>query len=76
MAKILLSFILLLFLSSSNSQNADKPRVIISTDIGGSDPDEYQSMVHFLLYADKFEIEGLVSSPPKQGRKEHIWLIP
>jgi hypothetical protein len=72
MAKILLSFVLLLVLSTSNSQNADKPRVIISTDIGGSDPDDYQSMVHFLLYADRFEIEGLVSSPPKQGRKEHI----
>lgn len=72
MLKILLYFILLLVLSTGNSNIADKPRVIISTDIGGSDPDDYQSMVHFFLYADRFEIEGLVSSPPKQGRKEHI----
>ncbi len=50
----------------------EKPRVIVSTDIGGSDPDDFQSMVHFLVYADRFEIEGLISSPPRQGRKEHI----
>ena len=47
-------------------------RVLVSTDIGGSDPDDFQSMVHFLVYADVFDIEGLVSSPPHRGRKEHI----
>lgn len=52
--------------------NGDRYRVIVSTDIGGSDPDDYQSMVHFLIYADLFDIEGLISSPPKQGRAEHI----
>ena len=40
-----------------------RPRVIVSTDIGGTDPDDFQSMVHFLAYADMFEIEGLISSP-------------
>lgn len=50
----------------------ERPRVIVSTDIGGSDPDDYQSMVHLLLYADVLEIEGLISSPPQQGRKKHI----
>lgn len=49
-----------------------KPRVIISTDIGGSDPDDFQSLVHFLVYADYFTIEGLISSPPHEGRKQHI----
>jgi hypothetical protein len=49
-----------------------RPRVIVSTDVGGSDPDDFQSMVHFLVYADVFDIEGLVSSPPHRGRKEHI----
>ncbi|MEM1134733.1 MAG: DUF1593 domain-containing protein [Bacteroidota bacterium] len=48
------------------------PRVIVSTDIGGSDPDDFQSMVHFLVYADRFHIEGLISSPPHNGRIEHI----
>jgi hypothetical protein len=49
-----------------------RPRVIVSTDIGGTDPDDFQSMVHLLLYADIFDIEGLVSSPFGPGRKEHI----
>lgn len=49
-----------------------KPRVIISTDIGGDDPDDFQSMVHLLMYANELNIEGLVSSPPGKGRKEHI----
>jgi hypothetical protein len=50
----------------------ERYRVIVSTDIGGSDPDDFQSMVHYLLYADLFDTEGLISSPPHQGRKEHI----
>ncbi len=48
------------------------PRVIVSTDIGGSDPDDFQSMVHYLVYADRFETEGLISSPPGEGRAEHL----
>lgn len=40
-----------------------KPRILISTDIGGTDPDDNQSMAHLLMYSDLFEIEGLVSSP-------------
>lgn len=47
-------------------------RVIVSSDIGGSDPDDYQSMVHFLLYADLIDVEGLISSPPQAGRAAHI----
>lgn len=47
-------------------------RVIISTDIGGTDPDDFQSMVHFFVYADCFDVEGLISSPFGPGRKKHI----
>ena len=47
-------------------------RVLVSTDIGGTDPDDFQSMVHLLVYADTFDIEGLVSSPHGPGRKEDI----
>ena len=46
--------------------------MIVSTDIGGTDPDDFQSMVHFLVYADCFDVEGLVSSPYGPGRKKHI----
>ncbi|MGN0282574.1 MAG: nucleoside hydrolase-like domain-containing protein [Prevotella sp.] len=41
----------------------EKYRVLISTDIGGTDPDDNQSMAHLLMFTDKFELEGLVSSP-------------
>ena len=46
--------------------------MLVSTDIGGTDPDDFQSMVHLLVYADIFDLEGLVSSPYGPGRKEHI----
>lgn len=50
-------------------------RVVVSSDIGGSDNDDYQSMVHFLVYADVFDVEGLIASPPLQGRAEHIHAV-
>lgn len=40
-----------------------KPRILISTDIGGTDPDDNQSITHFLMYSNLFNTEGLVSSP-------------
>ena len=52
---------------------AERPRVIVSTDIGGNDPDDFQSMVHYLVYADLLETEGLISSPPGKGRADDIF---
>ncbi|UCC99171.1 MAG: DUF1593 domain-containing protein [Phycisphaerales bacterium] len=57
---------------SSGALAGHRYRVIVSTDIGGTDPDDFQSMVHFLVYADCFDIEGLISSPFDMGRKEDI----
>jgi hypothetical protein len=68
--KIVLS--LLLFHLLAVFAFADRPRVIVSTDIGGGDADDFQSMVHFLVYADLFNVEGLISSPPLGGRKSDI----
>ncbi len=71
----------ILLFNSCSAQKRDKNeseleeskyRVIVSTDIGGTDPDDFQSMVHLFLYADTLEIEGLISSPFGPGRKEHI----
>jgi acetyl esterase len=60
-------------LQNSSDLDVDKrPRVIVSTDIGGSDPDDFQSMVHYLIYADIFDTEGLISSPPHGGRAKDI----
>ena len=41
----------------------ERPRILITTDIGGTDPDDNQSMMHFLLYCNEFDTEGLISSP-------------
>jgi hypothetical protein len=71
----LLVFVAVPRLSASPDAGAlagQRHRVIVSTDVGGTDPDDFQSVVHFLLYADVFDVEGLVSSPYGPGRKEHI----
>ena len=50
-----------------------KPRILVSTDIGGTDPDDNQSMIHLLMYNEKFDLEGLVSSPSYgEGNKKEI----
>jgi hypothetical protein len=40
---------------------AEKPRVVVLTDMG-ADPDDEQSLVRLLLYANQLEIEGLVAT--------------
>ena len=52
-----------------------RPRVLVSTDIGGTDPDDFQSMVHLLVYADALDLEGIVSSPFGAGRKSDILTV-
>lgn len=55
---------LLLFLFLTHvafGANDGRPRLLVLTDIGG-DPDDTQSMVRLMVYANEFEIEGLVAS--------------
>jgi hypothetical protein len=40
---------------------ADRPRLAVLTDIGG-DPDDTQSLIRLMVYANEFEIEALVAS--------------
>lgn len=40
---------------------AEKPRLIVITDIG-TEPDDIQSLVRLLTYANEFDIEGLIAS--------------
>lgn len=61
--------------SSANASDSrtEKCRVLVSTDIGGTDPDDNQSMAHMLMYTDCFDLEGIVSSPSYgDGNKEEI----
>jgi len=51
----------------------EKQRVLVSTDIGGTDPDDNQSIAHLFMYTDCFDLEGIVSSPSfGAGNKEEI----
>jgi hypothetical protein len=75
MYKLASFFLFCLFTSGLLAQQPVpiKPRILVSTDIGGSDPDDNQSMAHLLMYSELFEIEGLVSSPSYgSGSKQEI----
>ena len=46
----------------NDSQTDGNVRLIVTTDLGGSDPDDIQSMIHLLVCSDRIDIEGLISS--------------
>ena len=46
---------------AADSPKDVKPRLLVLTDIGG-DPDDQQSMIRLMTYANEFEIEGLIAS--------------
>jgi hypothetical protein len=54
---------------------AAKPRVVVLTDIE-NEPDDAMSMVRFLVYANQFDVEGLVATTSIHQR-EHVaaWRI-
>jgi hypothetical protein len=56
---------------------ATRPRVVISTDIGGTDYDDFQSLVHLLVNSDRIDLEGMIASPygAARNRREHFLKI-
>ena len=65
MKKLLFFFFLFLtqgHYSTAEVTNKDKHRLIVTTDLGGSDPDDIQSMIHLLVCSNIIDIEGLISS--------------
>lgn len=52
---------LLLFAGAASAQSPEKPRVFVLTDIS-NEPDDEQSLVRFLVYANEFDVEGLVAT--------------
>lgn len=63
--KAIVSAVIIAFSAQACAQKPvpEKPRVLVSTDIGGTDPDDNQSIVHLFMYTDMFDLEGIVSSP-------------
>ncbi|MGK7396678.1 MAG: nucleoside hydrolase-like domain-containing protein [Candidatus Cyclobacteriaceae bacterium M3_2C_046] len=61
------SLILIVFLALACQPMKDeqevvpKPRLLITTDIGG-DPDDTQSLIRLMLYTNEFDMEGFVAS--------------
>lgn len=68
---LLLTLVFIYFSSPIHAQQ----RIIISTDIGGTDDDDFQSMIHYLMYADQFRTEGLISSAFGDERVSNIFHI-
>jgi hypothetical protein len=58
---IFVALLLFLFVSAPA---AERLRVMIETDAGG-DPDDEQSLVRFLLYANEWDIEGIIANRPE-----------
>jgi hypothetical protein len=61
------TLLMLLLLGTTTSYAEDtalKPRLVVCTDIapGDVEPDDMESMVHLMIYADMFEIEALITS--------------
>jgi hypothetical protein len=50
---------------------AERLRLIIETDAGG-DPDDEQSLVRFLLYANEWDVEGMIANRPTARRHENL----
>src|SRR5690242_13916552 len=60
----------LLTLALATSSGAERLRLLIETDAGG-DPDDEQSLVRFLLYANEWDIEGIIANRPEARRGEN-----
>src|SRR6267142_1653679 len=62
-------FVLLLMVANV-AMGAERVRIIVETDAGG-DPDDEQSMVRFLLYANDFDVEGIIANRPRAREGEN-----
>lgn len=51
--------------------DATRPRLIVETDAGG-DPDDEQSLVRFLVYANEFDAEGIIANRRKARDGENL----
>ncbi len=62
--KKLFTFLVIFLATTFMMVGQAKPRIIVETDIGG-DADDQATLIRFLLYANEFNIEGIILSRPK-----------
>jgi hypothetical protein len=55
------SILVLIFALASAACAQEKSRVFVLTDIS-NEPDDEESLVRFLVYANEFDVEGLVAT--------------
>ncbi len=66
---------LLVLVAGVALHSADKPRVLVLTDIE-NEPDDAMSMVRFLVYSNQWDVEGLVATTSvHQKKKVAAWRI-
>jgi hypothetical protein len=61
---------LILMCTALASADESRLRLIVETDAGG-DPDDEQSLVRLLVYANEFDIEGLIANRPLAREREN-----
>jgi hypothetical protein len=66
----ILSFFLLFFTIQIFAQKSEKTRVIVTSD---GEIDDECSMVRFLLYANEWDIEGIITSSSQYHWHGHNW---
>ena len=57
--------------SAEAASPSDRIRLLIETDAGG-DPDDEQSLVRFLLYANEWDVEGIIANRPDARPGENL----
>ena len=71
-ATLLAASVFAAFPPAAAGQAVAKPRLLVLTDIGG-DPDDQQSMIRLMTYANEFDVEGLIATATvAPGEKEHV----
>ena len=58
--------LILLFFAIQLVCSQTHTRLIVTTDIGGSDPDDIQSLVHLMVMLNDVDLEGIIS--------QHAWV--
>lgn len=61
---LLLTMLLLCCVANAARQGEWKPRLVVMTDIGDCnvEPDDMESAIHLMAYADMFEIEAVMTT--------------